>query len=982
MRKVRRYSIFIFSVLTLCCGRGQTFAVDASLWGRTVTSLHFECDCDLKLQDFPGTVVQHVGEPLDRAKIASSLKRLYATGRFDDLRAEGSAEGVGVSVIFVARAQYFVGIVTAEGKTGPLDARALVTASRLRLGEPLTTERLDAALKRLRDLMAANGYYQSKVSHQLQRFPETLVASVLFSIESGEPARVSSIDFQHRTEFSAQRLRNVAGWHPNMVLTSARVQRGLDRLRQFYVAHGHLKVNLSVQRRTFDAKTNTEKVTVAVESGPLIQVQVKGAAISTSQLANLLPLYRDGVTDDKALEVCSRILEGHFQQKGYFFVTVKASRTQRETPQPHMEILFRAQLGRRGEFAGYGVRGNSAIPRPQLLSTISPPSEGILLPRPPTFSQDQVDQKVAALVALYQSRGFLDARVKVEINDDYQNVEGQRFVTFDVQEGARTTVNNLSLVGIDAAMRNELWPSLLCKPAQAYSDDRARSDRDRILDYLGDRGYTHASASWRVIASREAHRVDLHFDVVPGPQETIQRVVVLGNEHTRRGLINRQLLFRDGQPINQSAVAESQRKLYNLGIFNQVQITPQEQSASDSERTMLVGLEEARRWILGYGAGFEVQRLGSNTPQGTFKFSPRGSLTLTRLNVGGRGQTFSMGGRISYIDTGADAGYLIPRLFNRDDLDLRIKGLVDESREVLTFTEDLKQASMSVEKHFRGSELLIGQYSFQRIQALDISDRVAPAEAALYSQPAIVGMMEGTFIRDRRDDPLDATRGSYTLVNSGVAWTGLASQSDFFRFNGKNSTYYALTPHLVFARLTQFGVVSHFGGLYRVTIPASNGEPAQVIETDEIPITERFFMGGSQSMRGFSINQAGPRDPVTGYPIGGNALFLNSVELRTFFAQRRLGVVLFEDAGNVYTSIREMRLLKVTQSSPADFDYTSHAVGLGLRFKTPVGPLSFDMGYNLNPPRFDVVNTVDGVSSTQTQRLANFQFFVSFGQSF
>lgn len=187
---------------------------------------------------------------------------------------------------------------------------------------------------------------------------------------------------------------------------------------------------------------------------------------------------------------------------------------------------------------------------------------------------------------------------------------------------------------------------------------------------------------------------------------------------------------------------------------------------------------------------------------------------------------------------------------------------------------------------------------------------------------------------------------------------------------------------MVFARLTQFGFVSPFGGLYSVKVPASNGMPAQTIQTDSIPLPERFFMGGSQSMRGFSINQAGPRDPQTGYPIGGNALFLNSLELRTAFAQRRLGIVLFEDAGNVYTTVRKMRLFKFTQSSPEDFDYTSNAVGVGLRLKTPVGPLSFDFGYNLNPPRYNVVSVINGVSNTEVQRLTNFQFFLSFGQSF
>jgi len=187
---------------------------------------------------------------------------------------------------------------------------------------------------------------------------------------------------------------------------------------------------------------------------------------------------------------------------------------------------------------------------------------------------------------------------------------------------------------------------------------------------------------------------------------------------------------------------------------------------------------------------------------------------------------------------------------------------------------------------------------------------------------------------------------------------------------------------LVFARKTQFGVLSPYGSPYSITIPASNGQPSTVVPTHSIPLPERFFMGGSESMRGFSINQAGPRDPGTGYPIGGNALFLNSFELRSFFAQRRLGLVLFQDSGNVYTSIRKMYLFKIKQDSPADFDYTSHAVGLGLRYKTPVGPIRFDVGYNLNPPRYNVNTIQNGVPIVEVQRLSNVQFFLSIGQSF
>jgi len=190
----------------------------------------------------------------------------------------------------------------------------------------------------------------------------------------------------------------------------------------------------------------------------------------------------------------------------------------------------------------------------------------------------------------------------------------------------------------------------------------------------------------------------------------------------------------------------------------------------------------------------------------------------------------------------------------------------------------------------------------------------------------------------------------------------------------QNATYHRLNAHLVFARNTRVGMESPYGSLERISVG-----PNQYIYTDSLPLPERLFMGGSNSDRGFSINQAGPRDLTTGYPIGGNALFFNSVELRIRMAQQGLGLVLFNDTGNVFTTIRHMRVLKFNQNSPTDLDYDSDAVGVGLRYKTPVGPLSFDVGYNLNPPRYQVTSATGAV---EVQQLARFQFFLSVGQSF
>ena len=145
-----------------------------------------------------------------------------------------------------------------------------------------------------------------------------------YTIKAGPPARVSTVEFHDDSGFSPQHLMKVSGWRPHMYLTSARVERGLGRLHQFYITQGRLQANINIQQRVYNAPANTEKVIVKAEGGPLVRVRVQGARISTSQLETLLPFYHDGITDDPAMARSERILEDHFQQHGYFSASVKA----------------------------------------------------------------------------------------------------------------------------------------------------------------------------------------------------------------------------------------------------------------------------------------------------------------------------------------------------------------------------------------------------------------------------------------------------------------------------------------------------------------------------------------------------------------------------------------------------------------------------------------------------------------------------------
>ncbi len=944
-------------------------------WGHTVVRIELKTDAHLYLYQFKKQIVQQTGQPLDPSKVDESLKNLYATGRFASLQADAEPETGGVVLTFAGKARYFIGVVQVKGTPKPLDSSTLVAAARLPLGRPVYQDELATAAQNISSVLRDNAFYQAKVQSSVVPNPATQEASVLLTITPGSQARLSGVNFSGQPAYTPDRLRLVTGWHPGERLTSSDIEKGLYKIHNFYLKHGYLQATTNIQKRVYHSKTNTETLLVECEAGPVIEVRVRGADIPRSKLRNILPLYQDGVIDQPSLERGNEALANYYQQKGYLHAEVTVGPVEHVKPS-HLRITYKVQLGPHGSFAGYKFAGNDHV-SDSILSSIMTIHTAQFPFQSSAYSARMLAGDINSLKAVYQAQGYLNAQITPSFNYYYQDQPNRLFVTLNIQEGVRTMVGKLVLKGVTEEQRKDLLSQLANQPGLFYSPQNEQKDRDTILRYFGNQGYSHA----RVVTSRspadQEHLMNVEYQVTPGDREMIEQVVLLGNKHTRDGIVRRELTFGRNQPVNESALLESQRRLYDLGLFNQVQIAPQNPQTKETEKTILVSMEEAPRWTVGYGGGVEVQRLGSNEPQGQLKASPRVSLDVSRTGVGGRNQTLSFRGRLSTLDKGADANYFIPNFPKRRDISVRLNAAVDSSRNVLTFTARRKEASVEVEKRWSRTTFLSARYSFRNVQALDLSNRISPDQIPLASRAARIGMFSLSYVNDHRDSPVDPTRGSYSVVDAGISWSGLGSEANFLRGSTQNSTYYRLTPFLVFARDTRLAVESPYGALRSVTVTQPGGT-TQTVLTHEIPLPERFFMGGSDSHRGFSINQAGPRDPQTGFPIGGNALFLNSLELRFSFAQDRLGVVLFHDMGNVYSSIRRMRLFKVSQNSPTDFDYTVHAVGVGFLYKTPVGPLRFDVGYALNPTQYQVA----GQNGLEVLRLPRLQYFLSIGQSF
>ena len=958
---------FIFICMGCAFGLASDTGAPKAEWGKKVLRIELQTNAHLGLAEFAGSITQKAGEPLDAQRVSRSLKNLFATGRFRTLRADVLDEPSGVVLVFAGKARFFAGTVEVKENPAAVDPAALASSARLNLGQPLSRAAIAAAQNGIQALLAANGYYQEQIRYSLNRNLSDQVANVLFDVVPGKPATLKDVTFEGSSGLPSARLASLAGWKRGMHLTSVKVQRGVQRVHDYYAKQGRLEATVDAGRRVYYAAHNVENLAVTVRPGPLVRVHVEGARISTGTLKKVLPVYRDGLTDDLSLESGAHQIEEYLQRQGYFSARAKW----RRIVQPDaVAIVYAISLGPQSDFLGFNFRGNRSISTDDLQPLVA------LLPKSfPSrmhglFSPDLLDESVKRLTALYQSRGFLGAKVEPVLHN---NNERNLSVTFDIHEGRQTRVSQLRFQGVDDRTAGMLKTIVQALPGHPYSPVIAAKDRNMLLNYFVDSGRNEAAVMPQD-SPAGPYEVNVTYRIEPGPQDTIRNVVVIGNQHTRTGIIQRQLTIKAGQPLSQARLYDSQQRLYNLGLFNSVQIAPIDPGGRERQKTVLVSVEEADRWTLGYGFGLDVQRLTGNQPQGQYSASPRLSLSLARIDVGGRNQTFSLRGRFSNLETGGEASYLISRLLNHPNLSLNFDALADRTRDVLTFTSTIEQVSLTVEKQYTPSTFLLGRYNFRRVSVDRATLRISPEEIPLVSQPVRDAGFELTFIHDTRDDPADATRGSYSLLDSSISADKLGSQADFARFFGQNSTYYPLGTYLVFARNTQFGVEDAYGASASAS-GSGQGSPSFI--ANGIPLPERFFAGGSDSLRAFSLNQAGPRDPVTGFPIGGTALFVNQLELRFRFHQGRYGVVLFNDAGNVYSSLAEMRLLKFTQTSPSDLNYTVESAGFGLRYKTPIGPVRLDVAYDFNPAKFQLTAPI-----MEVQQLPRIQYFFSIGQSF
>ena len=1007
--------------------------------GKSVQAIELPRVAERDREHLLNLLPQKPGTPLERDKIRDCIRVLYSTGRFSDIQAEVTPSGDGIVLAFLTSANYFVGAIDVEGAPTRPNSNQVINASKFQLGERYGQDKLERALENVRQVMQENGYYKARVTAESTSNPTSQQVDILFHIDSGPQAHVGEIKVTGTSSLTSAQVQKTAHMKSGDRVTAALISDSLQRLRKKFQKQNRALGQASIAEQNYRPEKNALDFTFQIDPGPLVLISAEGFHISRGVLRKQIPVYEENAVDDDLLNEGRRNLIDYLQTRGHFSAEVEIKK---ESDPQTLRIIYEINPGPSHRLALISISGSKNFLDAAKLRSylqIQPASRFLSHGR---YSEALLRSDVATLEGLYKANGFRAVKITTAVDDNYQGVPNKLAVRIHIEEGVRTSVGEVHVAGNQQVKISDL-PELSTQHGQPYSEQDLANDRERILEYYFDNGFPNASLEISTNPSTsEANREDVTFKIQEGDRFTVDQVMVGGLEHTRDFVVQRDLQVHSGDALSQRDLLNTQTRLYDLGIFSQVDAAVQNPEGNDPLKNVLVQVREAKRYTFTYGLGFEFQTgqpAGTTAPQGTTGVSPRVEFDVTRLNFAGRDQTLSFQSHVGRLQQRGLISYTVPKLFNSDRFKLIYTVFYDNSLDVATFTSQRLEGKIDLRQQFGstgtepgtrpGPNSMSYRFDFREVKASHFAQGFSPGEIALLSLPARVGGPGFTFIHDKRDNPLESTKGDFFTLDSSLAASAFGSRSEtpqstlptnFARALGQYSTYYAFGKgkperKRVFARSTSIGLEQPFKGTH-ILPPGScplnsSGEPTCTFAT--IPLPEQYFAGGGNSHRGFGLNQAGPRDPSSGFPLGGTALFVNNSELRfppvsLPYLGEGFGFAIFHDMGNVFTAPHDtlkglmrwhqastqwclakgISSVECTAFNNSGYDYTSHAIGVGVRYKTPIGPLRFDFGYNLNPTRFfENVTTTDSVTKQTTttftaQQLRHFNVFFSIGQPF
>jgi outer membrane protein insertion porin family len=921
------------------------------------------------------------GKPFSAEALQKSVAALQAMKSFSQVQVSITPEESGLTVLFILQPASYVGMISFPGATDAFPYTRLLQAVNIPEQSPYFDDLSTSGQTSLVSFFRQQGYFSARVQPEIERDDPHRIVNLVFRVDLENRAKVGEISIAGISALETSQVLQGLGsfWSklrhrsltPGQRYSPERIRRASDYIRNYLRKENRLASSVRYLPPEYDSTSNSGHLKFQVDPGPETVVQVTGAHVSGGTLRREVPIFEEGAIDRDVVDEGQRMLTNYFQSKGYFDMKIDS---QYEQQPERVTVDYKVDLGKKRRVNGMSFSGNRYFSEDRMGAASSIKKGRTFLGFKLTrgkFNENLLHKSTDTFSGLYENEGFADVSIVPKVVESDAAVN----VTFQIDEGVQDKVANLQVEGNNTQSLSVLsgGQPLNLQAGKPYSPHQIDLDRNKILATYLDRGYLNASFQSSVTPSAgHPHLMNVVYTITEGPQGHISAVIPLGEKVTRtsllRGVTGPNL--SEGKPLSQGTFFAAESNLYNLNIFDWVSIKPLEPITNQTQDEVLIKVHESKRYSMDIGAGIEIIPRSGNVPVGTVAlpglpvvslgskftvsqksfFGPRFSFSLSRHNMRGRAETATISTVVSRLDQKGAFTYADPR-FNGSSWSSLFTLLAERTTENPLYTAILGQGSFQLEKALNSERTTnaILRYSFQRT---DLSNLLIPDLVLQQDQHVRLSTVSAEYIHDTRDNPLDATHGVFQTLSLGITPTAFGSSANFIRLLGQSAFYLPVRPWLTWANSVRLGFAMPFSG-------------------SAVPLSERFFSGGADSLRGFPINGAGPQRPVqacsnpsdastctlVSVPVGGNMLFILNSEARFPIKPiPNLGGVFFYDGGNVYQNINFRQWAN---------DYTN-TVGVGLRYHTPVGPIRFDVGYRLT--------SIPGVKSMQ--------YFVTLGQSF
>ena len=680
---------------------------------------------------------------------------------------------------------------------------------------------------------------------------------------------------------------------PGDVYNRSAMLGGAQELRRHYAREGRLEARITPEARQVGEPGEGVEIIYVVDPGPPVEIVIEGVGSRDGRKLGerLQDLWLDSIFQEDLYADATELILAYYNQRGFYAADVVASDGIVEGVK---RVRFTVDTGKPVRVSEVVIEGAEAVPEARIRKQLLTRSKNDLVP-------SVLDEDVGAIRTLYREQGHLEVEIEaptIRLSTDGASAE----IILRIREGPRFEVGKIAVPEdlvfppADLVAWSGLFPGDVFGPSKLVSAESAlRVELDR-------RGYPDARIVAR--AALDGRRVDVTFEIAPGPLKRVGAIEVIGNHKTKTAIIEREISLEPGDLISRDTLLQAQHRLYKLGVLRSVRVNLVPMDGDDpSLYRVIVRVEDSPPVRLILGGGYDTED------------GVRGSFSLSHSNTGGRARRMAIQGGASEVDRRIGWIGEEPRLFGQREL----QGLVDVSwtdSEEVSFDEQKFSTAMRVTHRINDRWAHFVRYNYQSVDLSNVLDASAPIGQRV--EELSLGNMGYGLLWSTRDDPFAPTRGNYIASDFRVFAPVFLSDASFTRVFIRGSGIRTFENGMQFASAARLGLEWTFG------------------DTAIVPINERFFTGGSESMRGFERDTVGPKDPLSGEPTGGQALLVLNEEFR-YPIWRSLHGVVFVDIGNVFLLAKDI-----------DLGELRYDVGLGFRLETPVGPIRLEYGRKID----------------------------------